>query len=266
MNIPLEVRKMILVEVLGMRILHMGTGMFGNSCMFFPVHGVCKEGKVHPGPCNGEENYERLTYREQLHLSIMRTSRQIYKEAYYVLWTTNTFSFQDHGTCAHFFHTITPAQGHQLRALFLHLKLREWFDFHEWNSSLPMKVVNELQGIQTLKIYIDDNCLESIEYARKLHTAFTAETEMEEQGLHLFRYCPLRKVSVVLVHNVLPFWVSLQQKRYQLPCALDARKAASEGKFDKAQWCAEFERYLLEPHEQAAEEVKKAVLAVQQRL
>ena len=91
-------------------------------------------------------------------LTVLGTSRQLYEEATFLLWTTNIFSFDDHESFQCFLWSLTPAQKTKLKSLHIstdigdQAKSRNEYtpNFHNWGYALTTANVKSLHGLRNL--------------------------------------------------------------------------------------------------------------------
>lgn len=100
-------------------------------------------------------------------LNILGVCRQLYEEANYLLWATNTFSFDDPKSFEKFFASLNPAQKRNLTNIHINAHIGEFysthttsyqrsrFDMHYWGKALKMSTLRMLQGVQTLHLCIN---------------------------------------------------------------------------------------------------------------
>lgn len=89
-----------------------------------------------------------------LPLRILRSCRQIYTEANQILWSTNTFSFDEGIAFKCFIGTRTLIQKRALK------KLRFQMYWHQgghkdWNSALNIALIRSLHGLRHLRLSIE---------------------------------------------------------------------------------------------------------------
>lgn len=93
--------------------------------------------------------------QESMHLTALRVCRQTYNEANNVLWSTNTFSFDDADvTFDRFMDARTTRQKRSLRKL----RLQMHWDCGEeilWNRVLGMPLIRSLAGLRSLRLHIN---------------------------------------------------------------------------------------------------------------
>ena len=100
-------------------------------------------------------NRRKLDPPETIQLAILRVCRQIYSEANDVLWSTNTFSFDDADrTFVDFIESMTTQQQKMLRKLRLQM---DWVyeDDKVWDRVLGAKRLRSLPRIQGLRLQIN---------------------------------------------------------------------------------------------------------------
>lgn len=92
--------------------------------------------------------------KPMLDLSILGVCRQIYEEANVLLWTTNTFSFEDTTTFRTFVDGLHSTQRKKLARIHIDFA---WvlFSAHEWERSLRPLLLSKLDGLRTLHATFD---------------------------------------------------------------------------------------------------------------
>ena len=169
---PREIRDKIWVFLLGDQLIHLeylataiipaSDGQVGGSQVW--RHSVCEHGS----PENlmiQEATWPHLHLRsdaelaceghKKIDLRALRVCRQMYIEANDVLWSTNTFSFNDAAiSLDRFMSTRTARQKRSLRKLQLHLDW-EWDDGGRvHNQVLSMRLIRSLAGLRILRLQI----------------------------------------------------------------------------------------------------------------
>lgn len=146
-----------------------------------------------------------------MHLCILRSCRQVYREASQVMWGSNIFSFSDAASFEYFMDSRTADQKTSMR------KLRLIMDnYLFWQSALSTERVGSLQGLHELWLSFNHrlSAEELGEYGMlSLRQVFATCSYVEVfKELALL---PLVRVEVVLVSKDLrPLWSgneSLQQ-------------------------------------------------------
>lgn len=89
----------------------------------------------------------------KLRLEVLRTCRQVYSEANPILWSTNTFSFEDQYSFTHFVDVRSAVQKRLLRCIRLTMVLSHPRG-NMWNDALSMAVVKSLRGLRVLHVHI----------------------------------------------------------------------------------------------------------------
>lgn len=182
---PLEIRnkiwkfvlgdQLIHFEYMGAKLVHAGTGE-RRSCKHIvcrrdrPEHEMTEQeiGWRQPHQsCDHELSqkwgYNPMTYPgeekkpdpESMHLTVLRVCRQTYNEANNVLWTTNTFSFNDADpTFVDFMESRSTPQKKLLRKLRLQM---DWVyeDDKCWNRVLRITLIRSLIGLRSLRLQIN---------------------------------------------------------------------------------------------------------------
>ena len=101
----------------------------------------------------GKEDQQSL----QVDLNVLGVCRQLYEEANYLLWATNTFSFEDPKTFQKFFGSLNPAQKRNLTSIHISTKIgwssnsnyhRARQDSNYWGTALNMSTVNMLRKLR----------------------------------------------------------------------------------------------------------------------
>lgn len=156
------------------------------------------------------QDYEKATLL--LDLSILRVCRQLYAEANYQLWTTNTFSF-DCPTSFHLFeNSMTPAKKTDLRTL--HIS----FDSHRealarsvirthinlWQKYLLKSTIRSFRGLRTLHLCFDHHLVPDAKHITNdadavVHNLYRHNEDTE--AFLRFRLLDLKTVTVVVSDN-----------------------------------------------------------------
>ena len=117
-------------------------------------HAVCKMCGSNAMPL-GKEDRQAL----QVDLNVLGVCRQLYEEANHLLWTTNTFSFEDPRTFQKFFSSLNPAQKRNLTSIHISTNIGSSAyiksDYHRaredrdyWGTALNMSTMNMLRKLQ----------------------------------------------------------------------------------------------------------------------
>ena len=101
-------------------------------------------------------------------LNVLGVCRQLYEEANHLLWTTNTFSFEDPQTFGKFFGSLNPAQKRNLTSIHISADIgglgsyynisayqRARWDSDYWGKGLKIPNLKMLRGVQTLHLCIN---------------------------------------------------------------------------------------------------------------
>ncbi|KAF6232490.1 hypothetical protein HO173_009370 [Letharia columbiana] len=110
--------------------------------------------------CDVEPAYKiganhRRSDHESMHLTALRVCRQIYNDANNILWSTNTFSFNDAATSLdRFMDAQTTRQKQSLRRLRLQMDW-VWGEDKPWNHVLGMTLIRSLAGLRSLRLQIN---------------------------------------------------------------------------------------------------------------
>ena len=155
-----------------------------------------------------------------MHLSALRVCRQIYSEASDVLWTTNTFSFNDAALSFHcFMEERTTYQKQLLRRLRLQMDW-VWGEDGPWNCALDMALIKSLTGLRSLRLQINHSVgAWSYQQARALGGAFALFEPGHLELVHRMAVMPLANVEVFVgdrsqPHNLNTLWTAEDRKEY----------------------------------------------------
>ncbi len=90
-----------------------------------------------------------------LNLSILGTCRQMYEESSYLLWTTNTFSFQDGLTLKVFVDSLHSTQRKKLTRMHVDTtRLPTLAMASDWTRQFDVTFISRLSGLRTLHVTI----------------------------------------------------------------------------------------------------------------
>lgn len=200
LQLPAEIRRFIFELVVGGQLLHIKSRENGSissaSCLARD-----SENEAYSNSMNttSEERHEPCAHRLMrgqsqyvLQLDLLRVCRQTYEECTMLLWSTNTFSFQDGRSFEQFVRTKLPPMQ-KARLAKIHIQARGSFESKTlWKRALRSSIIDSLQGLHTLHLCLDrDVCpLENHElsgspYSRLLvlpvrhATVIYADTETE---------------------------------------------------------------------------------------
>ncbi|KAL9581438.1 MAG: hypothetical protein Q9212_003902 [Teloschistes hypoglaucus] len=183
LRLPPEIRNQIWTEVLGRRLIHLEYDCEPDDDELTWKHQVCEDDAPEDQPgekctftgkngihlvywcrphyrCN--RRYPELLVAlpldsdeyEKMHLTLLRSCRQIYVEANQVLWSTNTFSFTAPVSFQHFTQTRTGHQKRLIRTLRLEMEWTPKRDIVPWIRALTMTVVRSFTGLRALRLQI----------------------------------------------------------------------------------------------------------------
>ncbi len=169
----MEIQEQIFVSIVGGQLLHMRLGVKGEKS-----HSICI------AEHSEEQNYkffmtrkldilsgEVLSCRERhrkcrwnafegggmtpqerstlmLQLAVLRTCHQIYELATYVLWKSNTFSFENFVTSLHPWQKVKLEMIHLRAACFPG-------SLPQWNKALRKSIIDVLQGVRSIQLSVD---------------------------------------------------------------------------------------------------------------
>ena len=162
-----------------------------------PAHRDCRfETWYDPRP--GSSTYQEF---ERMHLTVLRTCRQIYHEANHVLWSTNLFSLHNPDAVLQFMSRRTTDQ------LALITKLRLRFDFQQQDEitirrrALTSDFFTAMTSLRSLTLIIQDTVDDRLVALRGItdRSTFTAMDryvtadlyEMSRLNLHTLHLCVL---------------------------------------------------------------------------
>ena len=110
-----------------------------------------------------EEDQQAL----KVDLNVLGVCRQLYEEANHLLWSTNTFSFEDPKTFGKFFGSLNAAQKRNLARIHISADIggltsyyttahqRARWDENYWGSGLKIPNLKMLRGVQTLHLCVN---------------------------------------------------------------------------------------------------------------
>lgn len=153
-------------------------------------------------------------------LALLRSCRQIYHEAKYILWTTNTFSFSDPDCLWSFMHNIkqTPAANTtRIRKLHLHVAVRFKPEEYAWNTALRA-ACKKLTGLTRVYVSVDQQYvigdLRTRRYRWRRHLPkfqpFSDPNTGRKgkntflKGLYDLKELPIETVNIVVYSTVMP--------------------------------------------------------------
>lgn len=120
----------------------------GKEVIWRQPHFDCDRKLAYKGDSN------KWTHKS-VHLKALRVCRQIHDEASYVLWTTNTFSFNDAAkTFYHFMSGRTTYQKELIKSLRLQMDW-VWEEDKLWNVALDMGLLRSLTGLRSLRLQVN---------------------------------------------------------------------------------------------------------------
>lgn len=91
-----------------------------------------------------------------LDLSMLGASRQMYEEANLLLWSTNTFSFEDPVSFDKFMNKLTSLQKKKLTKM--HIRI-DWlsYDYEQWERVLKIRLLEKFKGLKTVHLCFDQD-------------------------------------------------------------------------------------------------------------
>ena len=102
---------------------------------------------------------------QKLDLAILGASRQLYKEAFHILWATNTFSFDDPVSFGRFISSLSIAQVYKLMSLHLSRVVEDQrsltcgadrvINHWAWTIACRPSRIKKLRGLRTLHVSLE---------------------------------------------------------------------------------------------------------------
>lgn len=150
-------------------------------------------GSLFPRNVPFEEQDGRMYHRE-MHLGLLRTCRQVYTEANQILWSTNTFSFNDATTFERFMETRDSFQRRTVQKL--RLVIHWTFEGErEWNPAIRLPLIRSLQRLRRLELLIGHE-MDTESYS-KFKNGHGLDAPLETRFAEF-----LRKLSVLPLNSV----------------------------------------------------------------
>ncbi|KAI4232727.1 MAG: hypothetical protein LQ349_004823 [Xanthoria aureola] len=101
---------------------------------------------INDGPCRSDSAID---------LNILRASRQIYEEAFHILWTTNYFMFHRPRTFRKFTGSLSVAQRHTFARIYIRAEIDPRPDqAHSWETELGVHLATKLPALKVLGIVL----------------------------------------------------------------------------------------------------------------
>ena len=114
--------------------------------------------------CTDRHRLCYFTY-QKLDLAILGASRQLYKEAFRILWATNTFSFDDPVSFRRFISSLSIDQVHKLKSLHLSRVVEDQrsltyeadriINHWAWTIACEPSRMKKLRGLRTLHVSLE---------------------------------------------------------------------------------------------------------------
>lgn len=118
-------------------------------------------GERHQGCKPWNENGNSLMIEGKLEqkgldLSMLGASRQVYEEASLLLWSTNTFSFEDPESFDKVLSKLTSLQ--KKRVTKMHISM-PWlsYQYEQWERALNIRLLQKLKGLKTVHLCFDQD-------------------------------------------------------------------------------------------------------------
>ena len=158
-----------------------------------------------------EEDQQAL----KIDLNVLGVCRQLYEEANHLLWTTNTFSFEDPKTFGKFFGSLNAAQKRNLTKIHISADIsgtssayttayqRARWDENYWGTGLKIPNLNMLRGVHTLHLCVNQTfegmsrLFGSLSVEELIETTLEADMEI----ILRLRALSVKHVTVVVSDN-----------------------------------------------------------------
>ena len=146
-------------------------------------------------------------------LNVLGVCRQLYEEANHLLWTTNTFSFEDPQTFGKFFGSLNPAQKRNLTSIHISADIgglgsyynisayqRARWDSDYWGKGLKISNLKMLRGVQTLHLCINQGfqCLTRGYGTESPEKVIERAQEADMDSILRLRALPLKHATVIV--------------------------------------------------------------------
>ena len=158
-------------------------------------------------PLGGKyKDLKRYNYMRVIHLSLLRTCRQVYTETNQILWQTNIFSFNDAYSFSCFMNDRTNDQQSLITRLRLAMKFCQLQRVPTWSQTLAMPFMKFLTCLRILWLAINfrlhATSFERLENLGPLPPSALLELPYSE-GLRDLAKLPLTKVTVSVTNKYL---------------------------------------------------------------
>ena len=234
MKLPWELRIQILGEVVGHRLIHVVV-----PYVPFVIHKDLHLHHVTTHTCDptlfktGCGNLSSGTDpKNTKKMSILRVSRQLYYEAHFLFWKTNTFAIKDAWSCYHFLSDGKVAK--EIRMLYLNISMYAEYPFdivlgkgliiRPWSEALCRDLIISMVSLRELSIQVRENAvitrLTEGMTVRWYDRHISHGLQMRGQewavllGLTQFQESPLREVYVELAFTPVPSFTSADKKTW----------------------------------------------------
>ncbi|KAL8773178.1 MAG: hypothetical protein Q9209_001854 [Squamulea sp. 1 TL-2023] len=191
---------------------------------------------------------ERFSDHLFMHLAILRVSRQVYVESNQVLWTTNTFSFNEGPILKFFLNTRNIGQRRLIRNLRFSMDWRWGNKARKWNTAVKIRMINSLTGLRTLRLKIFYDMDEQAWHSLKDRFV---QVSTQTEGLRRLSTLPLITAEVVVQPSARYPNRRLWEKIDRDQCANDIQKMLLNPR--GAEIYAEHQRELQEARERCRE-------------
>lgn len=141
-----------------------------------------------------------------LSLSLLRVCRQTYEEASFLLWTTNTFSFEDSLTLKSFISGRNSVQRNQLNAIHLD---SQWGQvaLDAWAKLMTPAFLKNFSGLRTFHATYDQNFNCGGHWQRQMPALSICDQDIDpcedmKGPVKRMRVLPLKHVTVIIADEV----------------------------------------------------------------
>lgn len=168
------------------------------------IRRIAKEGLQPDSPpwridSTAESVYSQV---DEMHLSILRTCRQIYHEAHPILWGTNIFSFSTANCFERFFDGRTPEQKAALKMLHLIIDVALPCTTLRWNVALSKSLMRSMKGLSNLHLVIQNKI--DVSLYREHKSTNTMFLDPRWAGVLRLSMLPLQDVDLTMKPSPMP--------------------------------------------------------------
>ncbi|KAI9722963.1 MAG: hypothetical protein M1812_001412 [Candelaria pacifica] len=137
---------------------------------------------------------------ERIDTTILLTCRQVYYEARFIPFSTNTFSITSAGILKQFLKELHPVQRNAIGGLHIEYILTgSCDDFEPWEDLFTVENIKSLKGLRRLHLCIEQQFHREIQHYRDMREE--GFQEMCFQGILKLQRLPLEEVTVVMTDD-----------------------------------------------------------------